>query len=301
MSNNKDNFSNLLEDERIKKGLSKRFGRRPYWTFQEGLNFFLPLEYRNSFPLSVLINDYLFETLKREVETQRLETFNDMEEVKQILAYTPVADREQHKSHRIDKQKKLSPSEIREEKRRYFCSKIKIKPEKLILYIIKHIQLFSSEMEIPPKLKNLLSTSQDTPILKDNISDEPKSKSDLKTEIEQLLNDVSPELENLYDRTKHKIKNIKYITADEVCIVCKEAYRHIVESSKDDDSIKFIEIDDIDCSRVSDNTEKLPRALKGQILHNLIFRKYQNSPKTVGIRTDYQGLYDHYNKLRKET
>ena len=100
MSDNQKISSNLLEDERIQKVLSKRFGLRPYWTFQEGLNFFLPVEYQNSFPLSVLINDYLFETLKREVETQRLETINDIEEVKQILAYDPVADRKKRKSHR---------------------------------------------------------------------------------------------------------------------------------------------------------------------------------------------------------
>lgn len=160
MSDNQKISSNLLEEERIKKELSKRFGERSYWTFQEGLNFFLPLEYRNSFPLSVLINDYLFETLKREVETQRLETTNDIDEVEQILAYDPVADREKSKSKRIGKQRKLSFSEIQEEKRKFFCSKIKIKPENLICYIIDHIDLFSSEIEIPSWLVRLIDDVQ---------------------------------------------------------------------------------------------------------------------------------------------
>jgi hypothetical protein len=86
--------------------------------------------------------------LKREVETQRLETINNTEEVKRILAYDPVADRKKCKSYRIDKQRKLSFPEIQEEKRRFFCSKIKIKPEILICYIIDHINLFSSEVEM---------------------------------------------------------------------------------------------------------------------------------------------------------
>ncbi len=76
---------------------------------------------------------------------------------------------------------------------------------------------------------------------------------------------------------------------------CHKAFQNIA------DSIKFIEKNDIDCSRISDNTEKLPRELKGQILYNLVFRKYKSIPKGIGIPTNYQNLYDHYNKMKKET
>jgi len=44
MSDNQKNSSTLLENERIQKELSKRFGSKKSWTLKEGIDFFLPIE-----------------------------------------------------------------------------------------------------------------------------------------------------------------------------------------------------------------------------------------------------------------
>ncbi len=224
------------EEENIREILSKRFNLKAYWTFREGINFFLTEEYRNSFPLQVIINDSLFDTIKRDVETQRLETANSVEEIEQILNYDPVVDFEKLNSQRselrkaeikwrnlkrygsIDIERKLSYSEKKEEKLRYFCSNIKIKPGVLILYIIKHIDKFSSEIQIPLALENLLSTFKKTsPLKNDKNIEQTKTEIELKKEIEQLLKDVVPELENLFETTKNSFHKIKEATAQQIC------------------------------------------------------------------------------------
>lgn len=170
MSNNLINCSGLLKDERIQKELSEQFDFPSYWTLKEGLKFFSPIEEEGKrYPLR-RIKTSKFEIIKRDIEIQKLETFNSQEEIKQILAYDPVADREKLKTQRsalrttnikwrnlqrygsIDKERKLSPSQILDEKIMFFCSNIRIKPEVLICYIINHLELFSSDIEIPSKL-----------------------------------------------------------------------------------------------------------------------------------------------------
>jgi len=317
------------KEESIKEILSKRFSKKAYWTFKEGINYFLPEEYRNSFPLQVIINDSLFDTIKRDIETndqtkiQRLETFNSGEEIEQILNYDPVEDFENFKSNRPEKRKvelqfrkwkrsnsididgKLGFYEIKEDKLKYFCSHVKIKPEILIIYIIDHIDQFSSEIVIPPKLENLLSTCQKNAPLEKNKNIGQISSKTTKAEIEQLLKDVYPELENLFETTKKNLKQnglkVKKATAEQICDACYEAYQNIIDSKEIVDSIKFFEKDDIDCNYITNNTEHLPRELKGPILYNLVFRKYKKIPKSIGIPTNSQHLYDLYNSLNKET
>jgi|GEM_PF-2355251 len=314
MSNNQKNSSPLLEDERIRKELSKRFRLPPYWTFQEGINFFLPVEYQNSFPLSVIINDYLFEMLRREVETQRLETFNKIEEVEKILAYDPVAAYEKRKATWTkeratkiqlrnlksygSKERKFSFDEIQEEKRKYFCSNIRIKPETLICYIVDHIDLFSSEIEIPSKLQAMLQTVENLSVTENENVIKPT-----KEEVEELLMDVSPELERFYNTTKNVLdKKIKDTTAEEICVACREAYQKMTASKEPIDKIKYLEEADLDCSEISDNTEKLSQEIKGPILLKLVFRKYDNAGlKSIGIPTNYQNLHDLYRRLKKKT
>lgn len=225
MSNNQKNSSPLLEDERIRKELSKRFGLPPYWTFQEGINFFLPVEYQNSFPLSVIINDYLFEMLRREVETQRLETFNKIEEVEKILDYDPVAAYEKRKATWTkeratkiqlrnlksygSKERKFSFDEIQEEKRKYFCSNIRIKPEILICYIIDHIDLFSNEVEIPSWLARLIDDVQGAIKNRDNQNSRytfPGKQIDSWDKLEIIL--VSHEMVTI--KTPHDSKNLTF-------------------------------------------------------------------------------------------
>ena len=291
MSNNQKISSTLLKDKRIQEELSKRFGSRPYWTFQEGINFFLPIEYRNSFPLSVIINDYLFETLKREVETQQLETINDIEEVKQILS-----DLESNSQWTISKKgRKLSFSERQEGKRRYFCSKIKIRPEILICYIIDNIDLFSSEIEIPSKLQAILQTVENLSVTENENVIKPT-----KEEVEELLMDVSPELERLFDTTQNTLKKKpKDTTTEEICNACHKAYQTMLESQETVDKISFMKEDDIDCSKITNNIDKLSRELKGPILLSILFRKYRKSDlKTLSIPTNYQKLYECYTRLQ---
>ena len=254
MSNNQKNNSPLLEDGRIRKELSKRFGKRRYLTFREGINFFLPEEYQDNFPLSIIINRDLFDTLKQDVKSQDLKTFNDIEDVKQIIAYDPVAELEKSKSQwsalravemkwrnmkrygSIDKERKLSPSEILDEKIIFFCSKIKIEREILICYIIDHIDLFSSEIEIPPKLQNFLSTVKEFSTTMEN----KEVIKPTKEEVEELLMNVSPELERLYDTAKDGLDKIKYTTSEEICSACHEAYQKMTESQEPIDKIEYL-------------------------------------------------------------
>ncbi|HBT86905.1 hypothetical protein [Desulfobacter sp.] len=315
MSNNQKTCSNLLEDEIIQKELSKRFGLKAYWTFQEGINHFLiDKAYQNSFPLSVIINDFLFDIIKRDVEAQRLETINDIEEVKQILAHDPVAAYEKRKDtwteQRIakiqkrnlkqygSKEKIFSVDEKEEEKRKFFCSKIKIKPETLICYIVDHIDLFSSEIEIPSKLQAMLQTVENLSVTENENVIKPT-----KEEVEELLMDVSPELERFYNTTKNVLdKKIKDTTAEEICVACREAYQKMTASKEPIDKIKYLEEADLDCSEISDNTEKLSQEIKGPILLKLVFRKYDNAGlKSIGIPTNYQNLHDLYRRLKKKT
>lgn len=175
MSNDQKQNELSPEEETIRDILSKRINKKAYWTLKEGINYFLTDKDKNNFPLQGIIDNSLFEIIKRDIETQRLETFNSVEEIKEILDYDPVADFEKIKSQRsdlrkaemrlrnlkrygsIDKEMEFSFNEIEREKLHYFCSKIKIKPVILILYIIEHIDLFSSEIEIPPKIEDIFA------------------------------------------------------------------------------------------------------------------------------------------------
>jgi len=129
MSDNQKNSSTLLENERTQKELSKRFGSKKSWTLKEGIDFFLPIEEDgHHFPLLGVLQPSTFKIIKEDIDTQELEVINSKEEIKEILAYDPVAELEKFKSQRsplrkvemqwrnlqrygsIDKERKLSPS-----------------------------------------------------------------------------------------------------------------------------------------------------------------------------------------------
>jgi hypothetical protein len=224
MSDNQKNCSSLLADERIQKELSKRFDFPSYWTLEEGLRFFSPIEEEGKrFPLRRMKTSK-FEKIKRDVETQKLKTISSEKEIKQIIAYDPVADREKLKTQRsalrtakikwrnlqhygsIDKERKLSPSQILDEKIIFFCSNIRIKPEVLIGYIINHLDLFSPDIDPPPKLQDWLSTVKDfSTTIENKPESEPNSLQpgdSLEDRLNSLIKTVTPEIELLYEEIK---------------------------------------------------------------------------------------------------
>ena len=321
MSDNQKNSPTLLENERIRKELSKRFGLKRYWTFREGINFFLPVEYRNSFPLSVIIDDYLFDCMKQDVEpegdteVQRLKTFNSVKDAEQILA--DINSKAQWSTSK--KGRKLSFDQIQEEERRYFCSKIKIKPEILICYIIDHIDLFSSEVEIPPKLQDWLSTVKELPATVEN----KEVIKPTKEEVEELLTKVSPDSElkfidiptnhidlNGNAKLDHLIKKVTpeiNILYEEIKRIAKKDRRNTQDLRYQDGKSAFenlknkfqeIEFNDLDPDHFG--TTKPFRDIKGGLLRKVVIRTI---PKLIGnrkdIKIDGQALYKRMTDLKK--
>lgn len=290
MSNNLKNCSSLLEDERIKKELSKRFGSKRYWTFLEGIRFFLPVEYRNnSFPLSVIINDYLFDCMKQDVEpegdnkVQSLKTFTPVKNVEQILA-----DIDKVKWSISKNGRKLSFDEIQEEKRRYFCSNIKVKSEILICYIIDHIDLFSSEVEIPPKVQDWLSTVKDFPITIENKTEsEPdplQTEDSLEDRLNSLIIKVTCEIELLYEEIKAVAKEDNRGTQDlkyedgEIAFQQKEAILKLIKQKHMKKNIF--------------GSSKPYRDIQGGILKNLIIDEIPELIRNnENIKIDSQALH----------
>ncbi len=278
MSNNQKNSFTLLEDGKIQKELSKRFGLKRYWTFQEGINFFLPVEYRNSFPLSVIINDYLFDCMKQDVEpegdtkVQRLKTFNSVKDAEQIVA---DINRKAQWS-RSKKGRKLSFNEIQEEKRKYFCSKIKIKPEILICYIIDHIDLFSSEIEIPEGIKRILNKTNET----------------LEQKLNNLIQEVGLEIDLLYDEMKKVAKD------NDRQVLCLEYKDGIEAFNRKHEITKRIKSNDI--KKEHFGGEKPARDIKGGILKRVVLREMPNlSSDRENIKIDAQALYKRMTTIKR--
>jgi len=297
MSNEQKLNELSLEEKKIREILSKRFNRIAYWTLKEGINYFLPVEYKNNFPLQGIISHSLFETIKRDVEVQRLETLNSVEEIKQILNYDPVADFEKMKFRRselrkaemrfrnlkrgrsMDLERKLSFDEIKEDRLKYFCSNIKIKPEILIIYIINHIDQFSSEIEIPHSLENIINGNL---IL-------PENKNPLETQLNELVEKVRPELNLFYcnlksvaNNDKRNVQNLKY--GDGVKVIEERI-----------GSFKILELSDLE--KKFFGGEKPPRDIKGGLLSKIVKRVIPDLiSNRGGIKIGGQHLYNKYLK-----
>ena len=300
MSNNQNNISCLLEDERIQKGLSKRFGSNRHWTFLKGIRFFLPVEYRNnSFPLSVIINNELFDCMKQDVEpegdtkVQRLKTFTSVKDVEKILADV----NNKAKWSKSKKERELSSDEIQEEKRRYFCSNIKIKPEILICYIIDHIDLFSSEVETPTKLQDWLSIVKEFLATLENKPESELNSLQTEDSLEDRLNSliikVTPEIELLYKEIKAVAKENNRGTLEleykdgETAFQLKEAI------------LKFIKKEHIE--KHTFRNSKPYRSIKGTILKNITEDKIPELIKNKkNIKIDSQALYKKMKQLKSK-
>ena len=300
MSDNQKISSSLLEDERIQKKLSERFRSHRYWTFQEGINFFLSKELQNSsFLLLEIISDDLFKCMKQDVEpegdkkAQRLKTFNSVIDAEQI-----VTDINKAKWSVSKNERKLSFDQIQEEKRRYFCSKIKVKPEILICYIIDHIHLFSSEVEIPPILQDWLSTVKDLSVTVENIPEsEPNSlqtKDSLEDRLNRLIIKVTPEIELLYEEIKAVAKEAERKALDLRYEDGKKAFQ------RKEAILKFIKLEHIEKDIFG--SEKPYRDIKGRILKKITKDEIPELIKNKkGIKIDTQALQKRMNDLKKKT
>jgi hypothetical protein len=283
------------EKEKLREILSNRFNQKAYWTFKEGINFFLPkVKNRNSFSLFEIIDYDLFDTIKRDAETQRLETINDIEDVKQILAYDPVAAYENGKAQWSDakkikmeqrnlkrygfKERKFSFDEIQKEKRKFFCSNIRIKPEILICYIIDHIDQFSSEMEIPEGIKRILNWTNET----------------LEQQLDNLIQEVGKEIDLLYNKMKEVAKedgrqvlNLKYEDGIEAFNRKKEVF-------------KRLKINDI--KKEHYGSEKPTRDIKGGILRRVVLREMPDlRSNKEKIKIDAQALHKRLINIQKNS
>ena len=287
----KQNEISPEEIEKKRKSIIDRFKRKSYWTFKEGIDLLLPFEYRGNFPLYFAISDSLFDDIKRDVEVGKLETINTGDEITQIVNYDAYAEwKKICKENSWDKSREnLSIREAETDKQNYFYEKIKLKPENFLKYVKDNFERFS-DIEIPPELLNIEGKDIQEEIKITNLE-----------EFDTFLNNLRPELDNLFKETNDILKKssltIKQATQDKITDSCLKAYEKIDKTKK----FKLIKNNDIDGSRISDNTEHLPRELKGQIIFNLIKRIDENYFNYQDIPQNYQSMYARYTSISKNT
>jgi len=296
MSNDqKQNELSPEEERKNRKTILSKYKRRPYWTLTEGIHLLDPdfIFYNEHSPSGhgIFLSIESFDNITRSIEIENDYIIPPIEDIKkrsiECREYWAYIMNKKEKEGACSSHDLLIFLEMRDK----LFGSIKIRPNLFLAYVKNNPDLFLSS-KIPSEFIDL-------------IDDKSVPAEIQKTEIEQLLKDVAPELKNLFDSTKQNLKQdklkVKEATAEQICKACYKAYQDIVDSKEIVDSIKFIEKSDIDCNHITDNTEHLPRELKGPLLHNLVFRKFKKIPNGIGIPTNYQGLYALYNRLKKPT
>jgi hypothetical protein len=281
------------EKEENRKTIINKYKEYPYWTFKEGIKLLLPEEYQDIVPLQGVINDSLFDYIKRNVETRKLKTINKRSEITDIVNYDPQAVWKKFckENPREKPRRKSTYLQIKKEKQDYFYEKIKIKPALFIKYVKDNFDRFS-EIEIPPELneENDFQFEPEGTIVK------PEKKEYTGTseeKLHQVLIDYYSEIVLLYSGfTKNFVNNTDMSIANGDTRDFKRLALSFLSDKKNKKYFHFLKKEHIESDNIYEIRVRQRRATVGKILKIVIEKELPKVALDRTLKIQGNALFD---------